>query len=326
MLNQKFVPQPSFLNSYRHEFFKARKNPFFLSAAIMPLILSLVFGLALVLMRLLIGQPIEDKSSLYPTDISPYNLGTNGTFARIGSLLLNNISGLYTIVLILGCAMIVGNEYKIGTIKMLVTREPSRARLTLAKSLTAVTFVAIVAGAFLVSWLILSLLFKPLNNLPLEITADDWQAIEQITAFFTLKTLHTALLTLLVIAVAFRFKSVVAPVIVYFAYNGMDGFLSEMGARIHNFGIPAQTPDWLKVVNEIIKAICPFLLNTNFNRLTMAEQVYSYSPEARAMVLGANSKLVTSLAPAWSWTVIAAYVILFVGLGAWIFTRRDITD
>lgn len=325
MLSQNFTASPNFWNSYNHEIFKARKNIFFRCAVIMPVALSIALVTLVSIIRIFSSEAIPLSGSV-PSQFMPYNLGEEGVFAGANSMIFFNLSGLYNIVIVIGCAMLVGNEYRNGTIKMLVTREPSRNRLTLAKCLASATFVGIVALSFLVGWLVVALVFKPVNNLPLEITANDWDAIGKGLGYFGLKTLHTIVMVMLVVAVTFRFKSLVAGVITYFAYNGLDGYLSEMSAGLANNGVPAATADWFKPILEILRALNPFMLNTNFNRLTMTEQIWQISFSTREMVPQVNPKIVSGIPPVWSWLVIAVYLVAFTGMAVWIFSRRDITD
>lgn len=325
MLTQNFTSRPNFWNSYNHEIFKARKNIFFRCAVIMPFALSIALVTLVSVIRFFSSEAIPLSGSI-PSQYMPYDLGQEGTFAGASAVIFNSLSGLYNIVIVIGCAMLVGNEYRYGTIKMLVTREPSRNRLTLAKCLASATFVVVVALSFLLGWLIVALVFKPVNNLPLEITANDWDAIGKGLGYFSLKTLHTVVMVMLVVAITFRFKSLVAGIITYFAYNGLDGYLSEMSAGLANNGVPANTTDWFKPILEVLRALNPFMLNTNFNRLTMTEQIWQISFDAKEMIPQVNSKMVSGIPPVWSWLIITVYAVLFTGMAVWIFSRRDITD
>jgi ABC-type transport system involved in multi-copper enzyme maturation permease subunit len=324
-------PQASLWNMYGHEIFKTRKQMFYKVAFLFPIILGVALLTIMILIRYVSNSPVfaTDKSFV-PTSQTPYDLGSGGTFTEMASLLLHNLAPIYNIIIVIACAMLVASEYRNGTIKMLTTRQPSRVRLTLAKCLTALTFVIVISLVFLISWFISGLIMKPVNNLPLEITTQDWEAIGKIIYFHTVKTIQLAILALVAVALTFTFKSIVAGIIGYFALITADATLNNLGVGLAVKGVAANTPDWQKPIYEVIRFIHPYLLGSNVDRLTQAEKydisLFNGATRTLEYVTSQNDRVNFGMSPIWSWAMLAVYAALFTGYACWTFAHRDIND
>jgi ABC-type transport system involved in multi-copper enzyme maturation permease subunit len=316
---------------YQHEIFKTRKQLFYKIAFIFPIILNFAFVLIAVFISIIAKAPIvgADKA-VVPVNQTPYDLGSGGTFTALATIMLINLAPIYNIIIVIACAMMVASEYRSGTIKMLATRQPSRIRLTLAKCLTAITFVTVISLIFMVAWLIAGLVMKPVSNLPLEITAQDWDAIGKTIYYHTVQSIRLIILALVAVALTFLFKSIVGGVVGYFVLLTADAALNGLGVGLAINGVPATAPDWQKPLLEIVRFIHPFLLGSNVDRLTQAEQYQGmfFDPVNRTFVaqIVDNQRVNFGMSPVWSWAMLAAYIVFFIGYTCWTFARRDIND
>jgi ABC-type transport system involved in multi-copper enzyme maturation permease subunit len=324
-------PQATLWNMYRHEIFKTRKQLFYKVAFLFPIILNVVFLMSALIISITSKIPFfQMDKPVNPTSQTPYDLGSGGTFTAMAGIVLHNLAPIYNVIIVIACAMLVASEYRNGTIKMVATRQPSRVRLVLAKCLTALTFVTVISLVFLISWLLIGLIMKPVSNLPLEITAQDWDAIGKTIYFHTIKTIQLVILALLAVALTFKVKSAVAGIIGYFVLVSADGVLGGMGAGLIKNGIPAITPDWQKPIYEVVRFIHPYLLGSNVDRLTQARYYESigFDPVIRAPAnaIIENQRVNFDMSATWSWAMLAVYVALLIGYTCWTFARRDIDD
>ncbi len=215
---QTVAPTPGLWRAYRHELFKAVRQPFYVLMTLFPLILAGVVMVFLVVVKTLAGSP----GALPPGGPSgAYDLG-QGLFANNADAVLGTLANFYTILVIIGCALSVSNEYRWNTIKMLATRQPSRVKLVLAKCLFAATVIAASGAAFLVMWVSVALALKAFGNLPLTITALDAEAIGKSLHYFAITRLQILGLALLSVAITFRFRSLIGGLIVYVLYSSAD--------------------------------------------------------------------------------------------------------
>lgn len=311
--------RPGLWNSYRHEVFKASRQLFYKLVILVPFVVGLAISALLVMVRML-----AQKSLPTPMDnfLSPYDLGQTGSFAFTNNMVLTSLAPLYNLVLIVACSLAVANEYRWNTIKMLATRQPSRMQYVLSKTLLALT---LLGGTFLstiAGWFTVGLVSKFFFDLPFEITSQDLEAMSKGLGFYAIASLQTYVLILIAIVMTLYFKSIVGGIFFYFIYNGIDALISNFGTNVANNGVDG-LPEWLRPFAEVVRVANPIMLNSNVNRISMKEQIYSFTEPGKLIL---NPQIVLSTPIWWSWLILAAYVIGFTGLAILTVLRRDITD
>ncbi|HEX2910636.1 MAG TPA: ABC transporter permease [Chloroflexia bacterium] len=297
------------LNLVQAEVLKYRKMTLVTIVAIAPLFLTVLFSLITVFARILSGGFGRVPSGGSSTFSGP-DMG-GGLFGLAGNAFLVAIAGFYALGMVLIAALVTSNEFSLSTIKMIATREPSRARIVLAKILFMATFAVFMIAAFIVSWLVFTLVLKLVYGQSLGLVEGDAEAIGKGIKYIIVAFLFYFVWSLLGVALGIRFKSIVATVIIYIVYSGIDGVASTLGGAALNGSLGTDFPAWLKPIIELLKIVSPFLMNTNFTRLTSV----SNSPG-----------FVSSISPVQSVLVIVAWGIFFSFLAIQTFKSRDITD
>ncbi len=313
--NAARLGNPNLWNAYRHELFKARKQRFYQGVVLVPAALTLA---AIIVLSVTQPQTAAPGELLGATDAGgPYDLG-RGVFAWTASPLLQALGSAYVLVLIIACGLTVANEYRWNTIKMLATRQASRSVLVAAKCLFAVSLIGVVSGVFVLSWLVLTLFIQVLVGAPLGVAAaGDGEAIGKILYYYGLLTLQTMILALLVVALTFRFKSIVGGILAYFVYTTADSQASHFGAPL-SYATPADLVQsgWIRPILEALRALHPYLLTSNVDRLMM-----------RVDQGGTPNMAVSAfITPSGAWIVLVCYAVAFTSLAMLLFARRDITD
>jgi ABC-2 type transport system permease protein len=297
------------LNLVRAEILKISKLGFIRVAVLVPPGVCLVI-LAILFIFKLAGNDFGNIPSSSGFDRTGPDLG-DGAFAFGGAIFLTGIASFYALGLVIVSGLIIQNEYNWSTIKMLAIREPSRTRLMLTKVAFMVVFALTMFALFVVSWLIYSMGLKLVYGLPLGFGADDSDAILKGIKYIGLAFFFYLVWSLLGVALAVRFKSLIAAIIAYIVVSGLDGVVSAIGAAGLTGRLGTSFPAWLDPLIQTAKFVSPFLLNTSFTRLTGQS---------------GDPTFVQSIAPVQSLLVLLVWGGLFVGLALWVFNTRDITD
>ena len=231
------------------------------------------------------------------------NLSIPSSLSSIGETLLVNL--LFVLVLIL-VGTIVGDEYRLGTVRLLYTRGPTRLHFLFAKVATAiicilpVVLLLMLLGVFLGEALYALLGFST-----------RW-------SFFTVSWLEHAVVFVLLIALAwFAYamlalffgtlaRSTVAAVLAPFIWDIVESALREL---IRAFAAGSSGP-----FTDIVKAIPDYFIANNMIAL-LANQ--------GRFVFGSD---VSSLSNLHAFTVLAVYLVLFIGLSCWLAVKRDVTN
>ncbi|NWJ48000.1 MAG: ABC transporter permease [Chloroflexi bacterium] len=312
------LSRPSLINSYRHEFFKGSKLKYYRYVLLLPPLLTAVIMLIQTLVKVF-GNPKLSPSSL--TNLNDvYGLGLEGSVA-FASGTLTPLYGVFSLLLIIGCALMVSNEYRWNTMKVLATRQPDRMRLVLSKWFFCFTFILCATVSFMLCWLLYIPFTRYFFDQPFTITASDWADFGGGLKYFALQGLLAFIYSSLAIALTFQFKSVVAGIIVYFVYNSIDASLSSLSTVAINENF---NPDGIfGILAAILKFINPFLLNSNFNRIIMQETTFLGSTTGMPIP---NEQIVISNPVWWAWIMLAIYLFIFTALAVYFFSRRDITE
>ncbi|MFL5591602.1 MAG: ABC transporter permease subunit [Ktedonobacteraceae bacterium] len=228
------------------------------------------------------------------------------SLALIEQLLLT----LGQILIIILVSTIVGGEYNSGTIRLMLTRGPSRTQFLLSKVGAAITCI----GLGVVAITIIGVLTGLLLNLATGVAPD--------FAFFSATWSVHVLLYLLIIILGL------------FTYAMMALFLSTLG-RATATGL-AGVLTWSFLIEPVIEVISNFgrnisgptgsffqslpdyLIGTNISALLGNQSQYVF-PTSSVAQIAPVSDLHALL-------VLAAYIVIFIGLAWWITMRRDVTN
>ncbi|MEI6043679.1 MAG: hypothetical protein WCS37_04720 [Chloroflexota bacterium] len=137
---------PTLWSAYRHELFKGRKQLFYRAVLALPLIITLLLVILQLVLRVFDPPPPGIPS--FQAGNGGLNLGSEGSFAIANNVILAGFASLFGILVAIAAALSVANEYRWGTLKMLVIRQPSRVKVVLAKCLFTLN---LVGGVFLAS-------------------------------------------------------------------------------------------------------------------------------------------------------------------------------
>jgi ABC-type transport system involved in multi-copper enzyme maturation permease subunit len=231
------------------------------------------------------------------------NLSIPSSLSSIGETLLINL--LFVLVLIFVGTM-VGDEYSLGTVRLLYTRGPTRLHFLFAKVATVImcilptvlllTLLGVILGEVLYSilgfstswgfltanWLGYALVFVLLE-------ASAWFAYAMMALFFG--TLA---------------RSTVAAVLAPFIWGIVESALREL---IGAFAAGSSGP-----FTTIVKAIPDYFIANNMIALLENQGHF---------VFGGDLSPLSNLH---ALTVLAVYLVLFIGLSCWLTVKRDVTN
>lgn len=214
------------------------------------------------------------------------------------------------ILIIILVSTIVGGEYNSGTIRLMLTRGPSRTQFLLSKVGAAITCI----GLGVVAITVLGVLTGLLLNLATGVAPD--------FVFFSATWSVHVLLYLLIIILGL------------FTYGMMALFLSTLG-RATATGL-AGVLTWSFLIEPVIEVISNFgrnisgptgsffqslpdyLIGTNISALLGNQSQYVF-PTSSVAQIAPVSDLHALL-------VLAAYIVIFIGLAWWVTMRRDVTN
>jgi len=228
------------------------------------------------------------------------------SLALIEQLLLT----LGQILIIILVSTIVGGEYNSGTIRLMLTRGPSRTQFLLSKVGAAIACI----GLGVVAITIIGVLTGLLLNLATGVAPD--------FAFFGVTWSVHVLLYLLIIILGL------------FTYAMMALFLSTLG-RATATGL-AGVLTWSFLIEPVIEVISNFgrnisgptgsffqslpdyLIGTNISALLGNQSQYVFPTSSVAQI--------APVSDLHALFVLAAYIVIFIGLAWWITMRRDVTN
>jgi ABC-type transport system involved in multi-copper enzyme maturation permease subunit len=217
-----------------------------------------------------------------------------------------NFIGLLLLVILAGT--IVGGEYSVGTIRLLLTRGPTRTQFLLAK-----------IGAILVCIVIIFLLLLPIGMLTGAVLLPILvPGIAISFSFFTGAWLLHALLYLL------------AAILGLFMYTMIALCLAIMG-KATAAGVAGAIVWW--VLENIIGGVLQLLASSNKGAVgdfLKAVPDYFIGNNVTAL-LGNQSQYLTGDSPSalsdlHAILVLAGYLVLFIGVAWWINRQRDVTN
>ncbi|MGP4039942.1 ABC transporter permease [Gracilibacillus sp. D59] len=225
---------------------------------------------------------IENDIKPHPYDAWQFTLENAG---------LSMIISLFTIIVAAG---IISNEYRWGTIKLLLIRPISRTKILFSKFLSVLIFsVSMLMFLFIIS-LIFGAIFFGINGWNPDLVQMGADGIEEVSIFKEILTQYGLNMVNLVMMATFAFM-----ISTLFRNSamaiGLAIFLMFTGNTIINF---VSEYDWAKYI---------LFANTNLGQY-----------------IGNGSPIIDSMTLGFSVTMLVIYFVLFL-LGSWLsFTKRDI--
>jgi ABC-type transport system involved in multi-copper enzyme maturation permease subunit len=214
------------------------------------------------------------------------------------------------ILIIILVSTIVGGEYNSGTIRLMLTRGPTRTQFLLSKVGAAIACIGI--GVVVVT--ALGVLAGQLLNVTTGVTPD-------FTFFSVTWSVHVLLYLLIIILGLFTYAmmALFLSTLGRATATGLAGvltwsFLIEPVIEIiSNFGRNISGP-----VGSFFQSLPDYLIGTNISTLLDNQNQYVFPTSSVTQIAGVSD--IHAL------LVLAAYIVLFIGLAWWITMRRDVTN
>lgn len=315
MTEKRLTANPNLWHQFMGEVFKWRRHRLFQVVVYSPFIMvvAIVFGTSLTLQGSAGANPPNiDAARAMTLGPATYDLGEQGAFAITFQAFTSGFLVLFTFGYVLACVWCVYNEFNWKTIKMIASRQPSRAQIVLSKVLFVAGLTIVCFVSLCLAWMISAVFLKLAYRVPFALTTFDVEAIGKGLVHLSLRSLANFVWGLLAMAAAYGLKSVAGGFIVYMVYTTVEGVISNIGAfATNNTTDLANVEGLFAVLLDIARLLYPHLLTSHLNRVTM---------------LPASPQVVASLPVVASWLGIGAYVVIFIGLTMLIFIPRDIRE
>src|SRR5437763_4558450 len=225
-----------------------------------------------------------------------------------------DVVGLVLLIILAG--VIVGGEYGAGTIRVLLTRGPTRTQYLLAKVLAILICTAITLLILIPVGIILGALYNLSTGISVDFTflTSDW--ILHAISYILLEMLKLFIYTTIALWLATLGRATAAGIaggIVWWFLEGLlGGILTTVGTLIPN------------ATGDFLKAIPDYFVGNNINAL-LTEQSNYLTSSLRNASDSLNPNI--STIPDWrAWLVIAIYLAVFLGTAWWVSQKRDITN
>jgi ABC-type transport system involved in multi-copper enzyme maturation permease subunit len=214
--------------------------------------------------------------------------------------------GVVLIIVLAGT--IVGGEYGVGTIRVLLTRGPSRTQYLLAKVLAILASIFVTLVILIPLGIIVGALYNLTTGIGVNFGFFTGAWVLHAIIYILLAALNMFLYALIALGLATLGKSTAAgiagAVLWWFAEGLLGTILTLVG--VSNPG----------TLGDILKAIPDYFISNNIGSLLSEQSSY--------LVSSANN---TNTIPDWrAWLVIAAYLVVAFGITWWVLRRRDITN
>jgi ABC-type transport system involved in multi-copper enzyme maturation permease subunit len=219
--------------------------------------------------------------------------------------------GLVLMVILAGT--IVGGEYGVGTIRVLLTRGPTRTQYLLAKILAILIYIARTTVILLATGIIVGALYGLWIGIDLDVSffTSDW-ALHAVV-YILLVALKLFIYAMIALSLATLGRSTAAGVAGGIVWWFLEGLLGPilLGVGLINPGI----------TGDILKAIPDYFVGNNIDTLLTEQSNY-------LIAAGNNASItITGNIPDWrAWLVIVIYLIVFLGITWWVLQKRDITN
>jgi ABC-type transport system involved in multi-copper enzyme maturation permease subunit len=242
---------------------------------------------------------------------SPLRLPTSLTIS------IDVIDVVGPILLIILAGVAVGGEYGAGTIRVLLTRGPTRTQYLLAKILAILACVAITLIILVPLGIILGALYNLFTGINVDFAffTGDW--ILHAIVYLLLEILKLFTYTMIALWLATLGRSTAAGIAGGIVWWFLEGLLTTI-LTIAGLATPGSAGNFLKAIPD-------YFLANNFSALLTEQSNYLTSFARNASTSASNAA--GTIIPDWrAWFVIAVYLVIFLGTTWWVSQNRDITN
>lgn len=306
MGNQGFVSV--LLRSTAGELYKIRRRAM---SKVLLLIGVILVVIAFSFVALTVFLAASSQSRPSSADLSTFAAPLHLPFSLLITGKIIEYVGLVLIVILAGT--IVGGEYGVGTVRVLLTRGPTRTQYLLAKVLAILVRIAMSTVILLAIGIIVGALY----SLPTGINGDfgfftgDW--VLHAIIYILLLMLKLFIYAIIALSLATLGRSTAAGVAGGIVWWFLEGLLGPilLGVGLINPG----------TMGDILKAIPDYFVSNNIDALLTEQSNY---------LIGAGKGVSVSLTgvipDGRAWLVIAIYLMVLLGITWWVSLRRDITN
>ncbi len=222
----------------------------------------------------------------------------------------------YNLVAILGLlllAPIMGTEYTLGTIRLLLTRGPTRVQCVLGKAFASLIYIAGVLALLILAYIIVGMLVYPLAGVPYTYIFGHFHDARFGTMFgndlwlVVIAPLYWYAFGVLALFFGTLGRSTAAAISAVIGWLFLEEVMPFLVGFLMNFA--ASGP-----VHDVLKAVPDYLFLGNLNTL-LANRIHA----AAGQSIAASSDLHAAL-------VVGTYFVLLIGASCLITMRRDITN
>ncbi len=225
------------------------------------------------------------------------------SFRILGEILFLNI--LFILVIILVGSM-VGSEYSLGTVRLLFTRGPTRLQFLLAKLVTSILCIVPAILFLTVLGVVLGEVLYSIFGFTTRWSFFTANWLGHTLLFVLFEALAWFMYAMLALFVGTLARSTVASIVAPFIWSIVETVLREL--------ISAFTNGSSGTVSNGVKAIPDYFIGNNVVVLldNQGHVVFGGSP--------------SSLSDVHALSVLAAYLVVFIGLSCWLTMKRDVTN
>ncbi len=295
------------LRSTGGELYKLRRR---LMSKILLLIavLMMLVTFAFLAVGALLTSKTQSPAPLSSTLILPASLTT-----AVGMV---NFTGLILLVILAGT--LVGGEYGIGTVRLLLTRGPTRTQFVLAKTLAILACVLLAFLVLIPIGILLGALFGLLLGAKFDFTffSAEWllHALLYILASAFGIFVYTMLASLLATLGKASAAGIAGALIWWFVESVLGTILPIVGNAIPGAG------------GAFLKSIPDYFISNNIQALLNNQDQYLTGTRNAASSQATATLGLHTLSDGHALLVLFVYLVVFVGLTWWITQKRDITN
>jgi len=230
------------------------------------------------------------------------------------SMSISVINFIGTISLLILTGSIVGGEYATGTIRLMLTRGPTRAQFLLAK--IGIVIICVLTTVFLL--ILVGIIVGALFNLTTGIAVD--------FSFFTGEWLFHAILYVLIAALGLSVYAMIAVCLATLGKTTAAGiagaliwwfFESTLGGILIIVGALNKGP-----IGNLLQSIPDYFIGSNISALRDHQNQYLINGATQAT----STTNTHDISDVHAIIVLVVYLVVFIGIAWWVNHQRDITN
>jgi ABC-type transport system involved in multi-copper enzyme maturation permease subunit len=230
------------------------------------------------------------------------------------SMSISVINFIGTISLLILTGSIVGGEYATGTIRLMLTRGPTRAQFLLAK--IGIVIICVLTTVFLL--ILVGIIVGALFNLTTGIAVD--------FSFFTGEWLFHAILYVLIAALGLSVYAMIAVCLATLGKTTAAGiagaliwwfFESTLGGILIIVGALNKGP-----IGNLLQSIPDYFIGSNISALRDHQNQYLINGATQAT----STTNTHDISDVHAIIVLVVYLVVFIGIAWWVNHQRDVTN